>query len=87
MRIKDVNEGPISALKNVGKKFQQDVAKGFMRTQKGGSLAPDALEKGIKKFFTNVEKYPKPDTPDTKPQKGGKGPDDALKLQRLMLKK
>ena len=52
MRRKDILEGPL-------KNFQQDIAKGFNATQKGGILAPDSAEQGIKKFFTKVDK---PDT-------------------------
>ena len=58
MRIKDVDEG-------VFRKFQQGVAKGFTATQKGGKIGPDAFEKGIKNFFTNVGKEePKQDKKD-----------------------
>ena len=69
MRIKDINEGPL-------KSFQQSVAKGFNATQKGGVLAPDSLEQGIKKFFTNVDK---PDTDSKKKDaKGGAGTKDSV---------
>jgi len=67
MRIKDINEGPL-------KSIQQNIAKGFTATQKGGVLAPDSLEQGIKKFFTNVDKA------DTKKKdaKGGAGTKDSV---------
>ena len=69
MRIKDINEGPF-------KSFQQNVAKGFNATQKGGVLAPDSLEQGIKKFFTNVDK---PDADSKKKDaKGGAGTKDSV---------
>jgi len=48
MRRKDILEGPL-------KNFQQDIAKGYQATQKGGILAPDSAEQGIKKFFTQVD--------------------------------
>ena len=49
MRRKDILEG---AFKN----FQQNIAKGYQATQKGGGwLAPDGVEKGIKKFFTQID--------------------------------
>ena len=49
MRRKDILEGPL-------KNFQQSIAKGYQATQKGGGwLAPDSIEKGIKKFFTQVD--------------------------------
>ena len=66
MRRKDITENPF-------KKFQQNIAKGFNATQKGGALAPDALEKGIKSFFTNVDD----DDKEKKSSKGsGKTPTD-----------
>jgi hypothetical protein len=47
MRKKDIVENPF-------KKFQQNIAKGFTATQKGGAIGPDAAEKGIRNFFTNT---------------------------------
>jgi hypothetical protein len=82
MRTKDISEGPISALKSAGKKFQQDVAKGFTRTQSGGSLAPDALQKGIKNFFTNVDPETKAKSKEPVKKGGGKGTDDAVKTAK-----
>ena len=49
MRRKDITENPF-------KKFQQNIAKGFTATQKGGAVGPDAAEKGIKNFFTDTGK-------------------------------
>ena len=69
MRRKDILEGPL-------KNFQQDIAKGFQATQKGGWLAPDSAEQGIKKFFTKVDK---PDTDkDKEDAKGGAGTKDSV---------
>jgi hypothetical protein len=69
MRRKDILEGPL-------KNFQQDIAKGFNATQKGGILAPDSVEQGIKKFFTKVDK---PDTDkDKEAAKGGAGTKDSV---------
>jgi len=70
MRIKDINEGPL-------KSFQQNVAKGFQATQKGGGwLAPDGVEKGIKKFFTQIDDPDK--DKDKKAAKGGAGTKDSV---------
>ena len=69
MRRKDILEGPL-------KNFQQNIAKGFQATQKGGWLAPDSLEKGIQKFFTQVDEPDK--DKDKNAAKGGKGTGDAL---------
>ena len=69
MRRKDIVENPL-------KSFQQGVAKGFQSTQKGkGVLGPDSFERGIKAFFTNVDKDDKKlDNKKEKPSKpGGKG--------------
>ena len=75
MRIKDIKENPF-------KTFQQNVAKGFNATQKGGALAPDALEKGIKNFFTNVDGDDKNKKNNTSGKKGGAGTDDAMKTAK-----
>jgi hypothetical protein len=74
MRVKDIKEKDD---KKVRTAFGRGLGKGFQATQKGGILAPDALEKGIKNFFTDPGA--EPDKPDTsKSQKGGKGTDDAM---------
>ena len=76
MRRKDIIENPF-------KKFQQNVAKGFTATQKGGAIGPDAFEKGIKNFFTNTGNDDKK-SKDEKPKKvkGGAGTDDAMKTAK-----
>jgi hypothetical protein len=56
MKSKEISEGPISALKKVGRATQRGIAKGFTATQKGGAIGPDALERGIKNFFTSTGK-------------------------------
>ena len=73
MRRKDILEG---AFKN----FQQNIAKGYQATQKGGGwLAPDGVEKGIKKFFTQIDDPDKDKDKDKKAAKGGAGTADATK--------
>ena len=75
MRIKNIISEKDD--KKVRTAFGRGLGKGFQATQKGGILAPDALEKGIKNFFTDPGA--EPDKPDTsKSQKGGKGTDDAM---------
>ena len=69
MRRKDILEGPL-------KNFQQDIAKGYQATQKGGWLAPDSLEKGIQKFFTQVDEPDK--DKDKEAAKGGAGTKDSV---------
>jgi hypothetical protein len=73
MRRKDILEGPL-------KNFQQDIAKGYQATQKGGWLAPDSLEKGIQKFFTQVDEpdKDKDKDKDKKAAKGGAGTKDSV---------
>ena len=78
MRIKNiVNEKDD---KKVRTAFGRGLGKGFQATQKGGILAPDALEKGIKNFFTDPGADP--DKPDTEKKKGGAGTDDAMKTAK-----
>ena len=75
MRRKDILEGPL-------KNFQQSIAKGYQPTQKGGGwLAPDGVEKGIKKFFTQIDDPNKDDKDKeaSKAAKGGAGTADATK--------
>ena len=74
MRIKDINEKE----KNIRTSFGRNIAKGFQATQKGGVLAPDALEKGIKKFFTDPGDDPETDNTSKDNKKGGAGTDDAM---------
>ena len=71
MRRKDILEGPL-------KNFQQDIAKGYQATQKGGWLAPDSLEKGIQKFFTQVDEPDKDKDKDKEAAKGGAGTKDSV---------
>ena len=57
----DVDEGPIDAVKKskgIGGAFQT----GYNATQKGGALAPDALNKAISGVFTGKDKKDKTDT-------------------------
>ena len=60
----DIEEGPIDAIKAVNKSkglggaFQT----GYNATQKGGALAPDALNKAISGVFTGKDKKDKTDT-------------------------
>ena len=76
MRRKDILEG---AFKN----FQQNIAKGYQATQKGGGwLAPDGVEKGIKKFFTQIDDPDKDKDKDKKAAKGGAGTADATKTNQ-----
>ena len=73
MRRKDILEGPL-------KNFQQNIAKGYQATQKGGGwLAPDSMAQGIKKFFTQVDDPDKDKDKDKKAAKGGAGTADATK--------
>ena len=72
MRRKDILEGPL-------KNFQQNIAKGYQATQKGGGLAPDSMAQGIKKFFTQVDEPNKDKDKDKKAAKGGAGTADATK--------
>mgnify|MGYP001605746575 FL=1 len=74
MRIKDINEKE----KNIRTSFGRNIAKGFQATQKGGVLAPDALEKGIKKFFTDPGDDPETDNTSKDNKKGGAGTKDSV---------
>jgi hypothetical protein len=78
MRIKNIISEKDD--KKVRTAFGRGLGKGFQATQKGGILAPDALEKGIKNFFTDPgaePDKPKDDTPKNI-KKGGAGTDDAM---------
>src|SRR6056300_376831 len=84
MRIKNIISEKDD--KKVRTAFGRGLGKGFQATQKGGILAPDALEKGIKNFFTDPGA--EPDKPDvSKPQKGGAGTDDAMATAKADAKK
>jgi hypothetical protein len=51
MREKDLTEGPISALKSLGRAAQQGLAKGYTATRPGGVLGPDAAQNAIANLF------------------------------------
>ncbi len=76
MRIKDINEKEKE--KNIRTSLGRNIAKGFQATQKGGVLAPDALEKGIKKFFTDPGDDPETDNTSKDNKKGGAGTKDSV---------
>lgn len=81
MRIKDINEKDD---KRVRSAFGRGMGKGWQATQKGGWLAPDSLERGIKKFFTDPGADPdgKTKDKDTKKVKGGAGTADTVKKSK-----
>jgi hypothetical protein len=81
MRIKDINEKDD---KRVRSAFGRGMGKGWQATQKGGWLAPDSLERGIKKFFTDPGADPDSKTKDkdTKKVKGGAGTADTVKKSK-----
>ena len=83
MRIKDINEKDDD--NKVRSPFMRGVAKGWQATQKGGILAPDSFEKGIKKFFTDPGKDPDDDSKNEKPKKvkGGGGTADTVAKQSV----
>ena len=51
MKQKDISEGPISALKSLGRATQQGIAKGYQAARPGGALGPDAAQNAIANFF------------------------------------
>lgn len=83
MRIKDIKEKEKE--KNIRTAFGRGMGKGWQATQKGGILAPDSLERGIKKFFTDPGDDPEDNSPkdtDTKKTKGGAGTADTVKKSK-----
>jgi hypothetical protein len=84
MRIKDINEKD-DKNKKVRSAFGRGMGKGWQATQKGGILAPDSLERGIKKFFTDPGADPEDETSkvkDIKKTKGGGGTADTVKKSK-----
>jgi len=79
MRIKDLQEKDDDKNKKVRSAFGRGMGKGWQATQKGGWLAPDSLERGIKKFFTDPGAEPNDKPKDTEKVKGGAGTADTVK--------
>jgi hypothetical protein len=71
MKQKDLTEGPISALKALGRATQQGIAKGYQAARPGGALGPDAAQNAIANFFD--------------PKSGGKA--EPVKDKKLSVKK